>query len=70
MQLTYQELIQELQSTKPNPRYYHTLIENSQTILLQIAIQSQRIVAEDLKMTTSKLSNIVCILKEYADDTQ
>jgi len=64
----YKELLKELHSKDPNPMYYTLLISNARLVLTEIAIRNQGQVALDLNMTTSKLSNIVGILKEYANN--
>jgi len=64
---TFKELHKVLHSENPNPQYYQILITNSRLILTEIAIRNQGQVAKDLDMTTSKLSNIVGILREYAN---
>jgi len=67
--MTYKELIENLQTPpENNPVYWRTLITNAEVILLQIAKTNQGVVARDLKMSSSKLSNILPILKEYSNE--
>lgn len=65
MHMNYQQLLQEL---KDNPQsFYHILIANADVVLLEIAINKQIKVADDLQMTTSKLSIVTQILKEFSN---
>lgn len=63
--MPYNELLLKLQE---NPHaYYHILIANADTVLLEVAINKQVKVAEDLGMTTSKFSVVAQILKEFSN---
>lgn len=65
--MTYQQLIEELHSSNPNPRYYHLLLENAHTVVWQVTFSSQAIVATDLNMTAPAFNTLYKVLKEYAN---
>ncbi len=69
---TFQELLEELHTSQPqpNPKYYHTLIEHSSIIVLEAAVHGNWKVAQQLKMTNSKFSNLFQVFREYATDSQ
>jgi len=64
----FNDLLAKLHDTKPqpNPLYYHLLIENADIILLEVAKRNQGVVAKDLKMSLTKFSAIMSVLREYA----
>jgi len=64
--MEFQDLIQVLHnsSPQPNPNYYRTLIDNAQTIVLEVAKRNQHLVAKDLGMDRMKLSHLLPLLKE------
>ena len=65
--MTFKELTEELHSDKPNPHYYQLLLQNSDTILLEIAKRNQGVVGRDLGInSTSKFSAIIAIIKEIS----
>ena len=67
---TYTELIEALQTTKPNPVYWQTLFANSALIILQISVKGQHLVSKDLNMNKIRLSNIMPILREIVCTTE
>ena len=62
----FKQLVSTLHTKEPNPLYWRTLVLNSSIVLLEIEMRNQGVVAKDLKMTASKLSNIVSLLREHA----
>ena len=65
-ELTYKELITLIHSKEPNPNYYQQLTQHSHSIVMQVAITNQGVVARDLKMSASKLSYLMPLFKEFA----
>ncbi len=65
----FQELLINLHDThpQPNPNYYRTLTDNAETIILEVALRGQHIVSKELGTSQSKLSNLIPLLKEFAN---
>jgi len=64
----FNELLAQLHDTtpQPNPLYYHILLENADIVVLEVAKRNQGVVAKDLKMSLTKFSSIMSVLREYA----
>ena len=65
----FQELLITLHDThpQPNPNYYRTLVNNAEVIILEVALRGQQPVAKEIGTSQSKLSNLIPLLKEFAN---
>jgi hypothetical protein len=65
---SFTDLLHELHQSapQPNPDYYRIIMENAATILLEVSMRNQGVVARDLNMSITRFSQIVPMLKEAA----
>lgn len=61
--MTYQELIIAYKAESNQTKKHKLLIEHRETLITQTAYTQQKEIAQDLEITTSKLSNTIQILK-------
>jgi len=63
--MNFHELLAELHTTKPqpNPKYWEIVIQHADVILYELVLSEKQDVAQKLKMSASKFSSILPILK-------
>ena len=65
--MTFNELTNQLHNNppQPNPHFYKVLTSNAVTILQEIELRNQGLVAKDLNISLPKLNHLLPLLKEF-----
>ena len=61
----YQNLLEQIK--EPTPDYYLLLLTNSKHIVKEVKFRNQGVVAKELNISQSKLSNILPLLDAYVN---
>jgi len=66
--MNFEELLEELHNSEPQPHptYWKVIADNAHTIILELVMQDSKHVAESLKMSPSKFSSVLPLLKALA----